>query len=119
MKPQDDQVEPARQRASRLREALRKRGVRKLYSLALDLKVDQSTISRWTKDGGMSLDHASALCRQLDISLDWLVFGYGGMDAEPAGRGKEGAKLARSLETLEPELLASFKVIVQALLDRG
>lgn len=118
MEPQDNRVGPAKQRASRLREALRRRGVKKLYALALDLKVDQSTISRWTTDGGMSLDHASALCNQLDISLDWLVFGCGGMDADPIGRGEESALLAGSIQSLDPDLVASIKVIVQALLDR-
>lgn len=66
----------------------------------------------------MSLDHAGALCRQLGISLDWLIFGYGGMDADPIGRGKESALLAGSIQSLDPELVTSIKVIVQALLDR-
>lgn len=107
---------PYRQRAARLRDALRRRGVKKLYALALDLSVDQSTISRWTKDGGMSLDHAAALCAHLNISLDWLIFGRGRM--EPEAKSAKLAALADLLETLEPEVIASFLVIAQAILDR-
>jgi transcriptional regulator with XRE-family HTH domain len=106
----------SRNRAARLREALHRREIKKLYGLALDLDVDQSTISRWTKDGGMSLDHAAALCVQLDISLDWLIFGQGGMDLR--ARDGEGAALADLLERLEPELQASLRTIAQALADR-
>lgn len=97
----------------RVREVLRRRGVRKLYSLALDLSVDQSTISRWTKDGGMSLDHAAALCSHLGVSLDWLIFGRGGMD--PQGRNEKVAVLADLLESFEPEVIASFLKIAEAI----
>lgn len=97
----------------RVREVLRRRGVRKLYSLALDLGVDQSTISRWTKDGGMSLDHAAALCSHLGVSLDWLIFGRGGMD--PQGRNEKVAVLADLLESFEPEVIASFLKIAEAI----
>jgi transcriptional regulator with XRE-family HTH domain len=107
---------PSQQRAARLREALRRRGVKKLYALALDLEVDQSTISRWTKDGGMSLDHAAALCSLLGVSLDWLIFGRGGMDVE-ARTGKVTA-LADLLDTFEPDLVASFMTIAQAIHER-
>jgi transcriptional regulator with XRE-family HTH domain len=86
--------------------------VPKLYALALDLGVDQSTISRWTKDGGMSLDHAVALCSQLGISLDWLIFGRGEMEA--LGRDDVSA-LADMLETMEPELISSFSTIARAI----
>lgn len=116
MASRTDDDSPYNHRAARLREALRRRGVRKLYGLALDLGVNQSTISRWTKDGGMSLDHATALCRHLDISLDWLIFGRGGM--EPQARNATVAALADLLDTLDPEVIASFMTIAEAILGR-
>jgi transcriptional regulator with XRE-family HTH domain len=45
--------------------------------LAQDLGVDESAISRWKKNGPISLDHAARLCEVLDISLDWLILGRG------------------------------------------
>jgi len=112
-KPDDAPDESAKQRAARVREALRRRGVRKLYGLALDLGVDQSTISRWTTDGGISLYHAAALCAHLEISLDWLVLGRGSM--ELGSRGRDAADLADLLAALEPELMACFATILKAL----
>ncbi|MFL6858273.1 MAG: helix-turn-helix domain-containing protein [Allosphingosinicella sp.] len=101
------------ERAARLREALRRRGVGKLYGLALDLGVDQSTISRWTTGGAMSLDHAAALCDRLNLSLDWLVFGRGGMD--PRGRGEIIEAIADLLDSFEPEVVASFLTLSRAI----
>jgi transcriptional regulator with XRE-family HTH domain len=111
-----DHEKPAKQRATRLREALRRRGIRKLYGLALDLQVDQSTISRWTNDGGMSLDHVAALCAHLNISLDWLIFGRGTM--EIGHRSGEVEKLADLAGALEPELTACFATILKAIVER-
>ncbi len=67
-------------RGERLQEALAERGVRKQMALAAELGVDESAISRWQRDAGLSLNHAARLCEVLDISLDWLVLGRGDMD---------------------------------------
>jgi hypothetical protein len=56
---------------ARLNEALRARGVRKLYPLAIELGVDESALSRWRKGGAISLDSAIRLAEHLDVSLDW------------------------------------------------
>jgi transcriptional regulator with XRE-family HTH domain len=49
-------------------------------SLAAQLGVNESTISRWQRNQGLSVEHAARLCDALDISLDWLVLGRGDMD---------------------------------------
>ena len=67
-------------RGERLRRALAARGVRKQMSLAAQLGVNESTISRWQRNQGLSVEHAARLCEALDISLDWLVLGRGDMD---------------------------------------
>ncbi|MGH6836103.1 MAG: helix-turn-helix domain-containing protein [Methylocella sp.] len=67
-------------RGERLHSALLARGNRKQMSLAAELKVDESAISRWQRNEGLSLEHAARLCEALDISLDWLVLGRGDMD---------------------------------------
>jgi transcriptional regulator with XRE-family HTH domain len=64
----------------RLQQALRRRRIRKLHALAVEIGVDQSAISRWRKGRPISLPNAISLCRALDISLDWLVTGRGAMD---------------------------------------
>jgi transcriptional regulator with XRE-family HTH domain len=65
----------------RLTFALEQRGVRKLYALAVEIGVDESALSRWKKDGPISLPSAARLSQALDISLDWLILGRGHIDA--------------------------------------
>ncbi|MFY9762674.1 MAG: helix-turn-helix transcriptional regulator [Xanthobacteraceae bacterium] len=65
----------------RLQQALRRRRIRKLHALAVEIGVDQSAISRWRKGQPISLPNAISRCRALDISLDWLVTGRGAMEA--------------------------------------
>jgi transcriptional regulator with XRE-family HTH domain len=65
----------------RLQYALNRRGVRKLYALAVELGVDESALSRWRQGRSITLANAVTLCQTLDISLDWLLLGRGDMDA--------------------------------------
>lgn len=67
-------------RGARLIEAMQIRGMQKQYALAYSLGVNESTVTRWKNDGPMSLDSAIALCRALDVSLDWFLVGNGSMD---------------------------------------
>jgi len=67
-------------RGERLRIALTARGRIKQMALAAELKVDESAISRWQRNKGLSLEHAGHLCEVLYISLDWLILGRGDMD---------------------------------------
>jgi len=75
-------------RGERLRSALAARGYKQM-SLAAELQVSESAVSRWQQDDGLSLEHAGRLCEALDISLDWLVLGRGDMNfhrrLEPPG----------------------------------
>ncbi len=64
----------------RLQQALQERKVRKLYALAVEIGIDQSALSRWRNGMPISLRNAVALCRALDVSLDWLVMGRGTID---------------------------------------
>ncbi|PHY17512.1 helix-turn-helix domain-containing protein [Caulobacter sp. BP25] len=67
-------------RGDRLSHAIKGRGISKMMALALDLDVHESAISRWRKNGPMSLENAARISEVLDISLDWLVLGRGEMD---------------------------------------
>jgi plasmid maintenance system antidote protein VapI len=67
-------------RGARITKALAARGRRKQHALARALNVHESAITRWKKDGNISLDHAIGLCRELDVSADWLLLGIGHMD---------------------------------------
>lgn len=60
--------------------AMHLRGRKKQYALAIALGVNESNISRWKETGPMSLENAIALCRELDISLDWFLTGIGSME---------------------------------------
>jgi transcriptional regulator with XRE-family HTH domain len=74
-------------RGARLAEAMERRGMQKQYALAHALGVNESTITRWKKNGPMSLESAIALCRTLDLSLDWFLTGHGSMDQHKSGAG--------------------------------
>ena len=65
--------------------ALEQRRVRKLYALAVEIGVDESALSRWKKDGAISLPSAARLSQALDVSLDWLILGRGHIDAHRSG----------------------------------
>ncbi len=67
-------------RAERLNIAIRQRGIMKMMSLAVDLGVDESALSRWRRGGAMTMHHAMEVCSLLDVSMDWLVMGRGEMD---------------------------------------
>lgn len=105
-------------RAARLRMALQVRGVRKRYGLALDLGIDQSTLSRWTNGGAMSLDHAAALSEHLDISLDWLILGRGPMDHGDLLQREPIITLAAHLQALPLDLQECMGKIAAALQNK-
>ena len=86
-------------RGERLSQALKGRGITKMLPLAADLQVHESAISRWRKDGSMTLDNAAKLSEALNISLDWLVLGRGHMDGHTL----------ESLRAEEAELLQSLR----------
>jgi len=67
-------------RGQRLEEALRIRNVGKMYVLAIELGVSESTISRWKKGAPITTDNLIKLCRVLDISADWLLLARGNID---------------------------------------
>ncbi|WP_426435194.1 helix-turn-helix domain-containing protein [Bradyrhizobium genosp. P] len=67
-------------RGERLIAAMEMRGMRKQHALAHALGVNESTVTRWIKNGPMSLESAIALCQALDMSLDWFLAGHGSID---------------------------------------
>ncbi|MFN3228912.1 MAG: helix-turn-helix domain-containing protein [Asticcacaulis sp.] len=71
---------PSQAWGQRLQYALNRRGVRKLYALAVELGVDESALSRWRQGRSITLANAVTLCQTLDISLDWLLLGRGEME---------------------------------------
>ncbi len=92
----------------RLTFALEERGVRKLYALAVEIGVDESALSRWKKDGAISLPSAARLSQALDVSLDWLILGRGHMDAHRSGP-------THPFESLTSDEADRLKVILEEL----
>ncbi len=104
-------------RGERLRLALAARGVRKQMSLAAQLGVNESTISRWQRNQGLSVDHAARLCDALDISLDWLVLGRGDMDfhrSSVTSRARREAA-AGAIAFLPASVLAAINTLALAI----
>jgi transcriptional regulator with XRE-family HTH domain len=89
---------------------MRVRGLHKQHALAFALGVNESTVTRWKRDGPMSLESAIALSQFLDISLDWFLVGSGAIDRHPD----------RSVVALEDERLwSSLKQIGAAMTPRS
>jgi plasmid maintenance system antidote protein VapI len=79
---------------------MKRRGLHKQHALAHSLGVNESTITRWKNDGPMSLESAAKLCRVLDMSMDWFVYGTGAMEQH---------KLSKtSLQEADERLLAAL-----------
>jgi plasmid maintenance system antidote protein VapI len=91
-------------RGERMMEAMQARGQTKQHALAHALGVNESTITRWKNDGPMSVDSAVLLCRELDISLDWVLNGTGAMDAhEAAMSDRSKLLLVAFVDSMLPE----------------
>lgn len=69
-----------KQRGSRLEQAFKERQIAKTYVLAMELGVSESAVSRWKQGASITLNNARKLCLIVDISMDWLVLGRGGID---------------------------------------
>lgn len=105
-------------RGERLRQALEARGIHKQMALANELGVDESAISRWQRDSGLSLAHAARLCEVLDISLDWLILGRGNMDLHrPPEIAANAASSIEPLESLPAPVFAAIRNLIRAILD--
>jgi len=60
---------------SRLNEAIQAKGFNKLSAIAAEMNVNESTVSRWSNGGNISISHALQLCDILHVSMDWLFRG--------------------------------------------
>ena len=67
-------------RGRRLEEALRIRNIPKMYVLAIEVGVSESTISRWKKGAPIATENLIKLCQFLDVSADWLLLARGDID---------------------------------------
>lgn len=109
-------------RGNRLAEAMLLRGWNKQTALAEALGVKPSAVSRWLKNGSLSLDHAVALCDFLDISLDWLMLGRGLPEGgRPSAPERLAARTSESVQTRAQEALATFTAALPELfgVDQG
>ena len=95
----------------RLHEAIRARGIRKVYTLATELGVSESAVSRWLKSEPITLENFAKLCLVLDINADWLLFERGGMHIHSAAISTERCPLQSILQVMrddDVERLARF-----------
>lgn len=75
----------------RLDSALRAQGQPKLASVATEIGVDESAISRWKQGRSISLENAIRLCTALDLSMDWLFLGRGQMTSQGLNGGEHAS----------------------------
>lgn len=105
-------------RGDRLSRAIKGRGISKMMALALDLDVHESAISRWRKNGPMSLENAARISEVLDISLDWLVLGRGEMDSHTTeGLASEEFEYLRVLRKVRRRALVHLMALLDELAE--
>lgn len=93
-------------RGQRLSAAMLAKGKSFNCQLCHDLGVTESTLSRWRSGKIMSVSKAVELCEQLDITLDWLVFGRSESRGERvASAGQGWLDLYALLSTEEQHLV--------------
>lgn len=104
-------------RGQRLVEAMQSRGYAKQHALAYALCVNQSTITRWKKNGPMTLDNVVMLCRQLDISIDWFLNGTGSLDAHRGAAPAAETPLALTIRRAERVMTDRAQAMLVAFID--
>lgn len=111
-------------RGERIRQALAARGVRKQQALAAELKVHESSITRWKENKTISLDNAVALSAALDVSLDWLLLDRGTIDSHvspsvpPHGRPPTDDDSIRRIATrIGPRSIALLLSMIESIAD--
>jgi transcriptional regulator with XRE-family HTH domain len=86
----------------RLEHAIKARDIRKLYALAVLIGVDESSISRWRSGRPISTANLIKLCSALDISIDWLVTGYGRMSLLHSNCGDDRCIMIQEADDIDP-----------------
>jgi transcriptional regulator with XRE-family HTH domain len=101
-------------------EAMQMRGMTKQHALAFAVGVNESTITRWKKNGPMSIDHVVRLCQTLDISLDWFLNGTGEIDApksRPENATADESSLLSCVRRAEAAMTEQSKALLVSFLD--
>lgn len=77
--------------------------------LAYALGISKSSVSDWLKGGGLNIQNAAAMALELNLSLDWLLLGKGGMDLfGPIHPTADEMLLVRQLRDAGQSAFASF-----------
>lgn len=104
------------ERGERLEEALRIREIKKMYVLAIEIGVNESTISRWRKGAPIATDNVIKLCRSLDISADWLLLARGHIDQHISlSVNHDERELLDLVRSLPPDFLTHFIRAISAI----
>ena len=64
-------------RGDRIAYAIYASNAGKISALAMELGVNESAISRWKKNGNLTIQNVGRFCEILDVSLDWIILGRG------------------------------------------
>lgn len=102
---------------NRLQTALRSKGYNKLLVFAVELDVNPSTVTRWCNGHPIKLKNLVQICKILDISLDWLIFGEEYEETYAAHHQGNGHKkeITDALQGLSGETLSILAAAVKAL----
>lgn len=91
-------------RGLRIQLAMQARTFTKLSALAAAVGVTESAISRWCHDGPMTTDNVVSLCAILDVSIDWLLLGYGPMQRQTQGSVTNLYEISNLIERMKPHV---------------
>lgn len=99
----------------RICEAMEQRNLSKLYAVAVALNVTESAVSRWRKNGKLTVENTIALCELLDVSSDWLLLGRGTMDMHRSVQTSRGQHVRKSLASLPEAAIVHLEQFLGAI----
>ncbi|WP_158543211.1 helix-turn-helix domain-containing protein [Dyella psychrodurans] len=102
-------------RGLRLSKAMSVRGITKISVLAKQLNVSESAVSRWRNEGPMTLQNVVALCVELSMSADWLLFGIGDMELNTACAITTFTSVSKHLRALPSPVRESLLTFLETL----
>jgi transcriptional regulator with XRE-family HTH domain len=99
----------------RICEAMERRNLSKLYAVAVALDVTESAVSRWRKNGKITVGNIIALSELLDVSADWLLLGRGTMDMHRPLKGAPSPHARKFLSSLPEAAIEHLEKFLTAI----
>lgn len=79
------------------------------------LNVHESAITRWKNGHNMSVENVVSLCKELDISTDWLLMGRGEIDQHKLTRYRPAEPEEASMHRLSIKSIHLLNAFIESI----